>query len=116
MAPGSIVVPCVLSADMALLYLVTHGATPPTYEKLTGLQAATCTQEEAFFEIVSVTPSLQAKIRKAWPLSLTKAHLLREVYCAVNAFKVRYLQSFDNIRVRIPVRVLDRLYILIGRP
>ncbi len=49
MPPGLIVVPYVLSADMGLLYLVTHGATPPpTYEKLAGLQASTCTFETAF--------------------------------------------------------------------
>ncbi len=109
MPPGLIIVPYILSADMALLYLVTHGPTPPTYEKLAGLQATTCTLEKAFMKIIGLAPSLQGKVRKTMSQSLSRAHILREVYCAVNAFKARYLQTFDNMRLRIPIRVLDRL-------
>ncbi len=35
--------------------------------------------------------------------------MLREVYHAVSASKARYIETFDNMRMRLPIKILDRL-------
>ncbi len=107
--PDRTVIPYVLSADMALLYLVKHGPKPPVEADLKDLHGKNCSLEEAFLIVIGLAPSLQTKFRRTTLFSHTRAHMLREVYLVVEQFKAQYRETFEKMTMNIPLKAYHRL-------
>ncbi len=105
-----------LSTDMALLYLAKFGNQPPVPEALYGLATVTTTLEEAYHQTVGIPPSLQVKTRKLSGDADMRAHMLRELYLTLEAFKRKYYFTFDRAQIHIPPLAMERLNRVHGDP
>ncbi len=102
-------IPYILSADLALLYLVKHGQKPPEEADLKDPHGRSCSLEEALLITIGLVPSPQAKFIRTTLFSYNRAQMLREVYLVVNEFRRLHWDTFEKMTLTNPLEAYHRL-------
>ncbi len=106
------VLPYLLSVEMAVLYMMKFGFEPPVTKQMSGLAQVKCTLEDAFIKIIGVTPSAQPAIGKKSTAAIGRARMLQELYKVAQAFRSRYSTAFRETLLKIKPEAMHKLAII----
>ncbi len=106
------IIPYLLSVDMAVLYMMKFGFEPPVTKKMSELSRVNCTLEEAFIKIIGVAPSAQPAIQKKSTSAIGRPRMLQELYQITQAFRSKYPTAFRETLLSIKPEAMHKLALI----